>query len=144
MRQLLRKSLAGAGLVVLMAMGASAQGPYRGGDPNYRGGRDFREPGRLGIERVMSDLDRAQSNSRFDRGDRGRFDRARKEVFDFQRKWSAGRYDRRELDQAIASVQRVVELRSIHARDRAALMEDVSRMREFRGGFNGWRANGYR
>jgi hypothetical protein len=141
MKQLLRKSLAGAGLAILMAMGASAQGPYRGGDPNYRGDRDFREPNRLGIERVMADIDRAQSNSRFDRGDRGRFDRARKEVFDFQRKWNAGRYDRRELDQAIESVQRVVDLRSIHPRDRAALVDDLNRMRAFRGGFNGWRGN---
>ena len=96
------------------------------------------------MERVIADLNRAESNSRFDRGDWKRFDNARREIAQFQRNWSAGRYDRRELDQAIASVQRIMDLRSLHYRDRAALSGDLERMREFRAHSSGYGAYGYR
>jgi hypothetical protein len=120
-----------------MAIGANAQ------VRDYRGDRIVSQQGRLPMDRLMADLDRAQANSRFDRGDRGRFARARKEIYDFQRKFAAGRYDRRELDQAIGSVQRVVDLASINRRDRAVLMEDLSRMREFRANFRGSSPHAY-
>jgi hypothetical protein len=128
MRQFLRKGLIGSGLL-LMASSGNAQ---------------VREHDRFPMERVMSDLNRAESNSRLDRGDRKRFDRARQEVAQFERKWSNGRYDRRELDQAIDSVQRVVDARSVNYRDRAALIDDLNRMREFRARSSAPYSYGYR
>jgi hypothetical protein len=128
MRQFLRKGLIGSGLL-LMALSGNAQ---------------VREHARFPMERVMSDLNRAESNSRLDRGDRKRFDRARQEVAQFERKWSNGRYDRRELDQAIDSVQRVVDARSVNYRDRAALIDDLNRMREFRARSSAPYSYGYR
>jgi hypothetical protein len=128
MRQLLWKGLAGSGLL-WMALSGSV--PARAQDWN-RGDREYRQNNRSPVDRLMYDLNRAESNARLDWGDRRRFDKARQEIAQFERKWSAGRFDRRELDQAIASVQRVVDSRSLNYRDRAALNEDLNRLREFR------------
>jgi hypothetical protein len=142
MRQLLWNGLAGAGLL-LLALNGNAQ--VRDRDGGYYG-RDYgyREETRFPMERVISDLNRAESNSRLDRGDWKRFDRARKEIADFQRTWSAGRFNRHELDQAIASMQRVVDARSLNYRDRAVLVDDLNRMREFRANSRGNYSYGYR
>ena len=83
-------------------------------------------------DRLQVDLDRAERN-RYLRGDDiRRFDRARREVGDFQAKWSRGVFDAREMDNAIGAVQRVVEIQALHRDDRDALREDLARMRSFR------------
>jgi hypothetical protein len=138
MRQLLWKGLAGSGLL-LMALSASAQ------PRDYPGGYERREYNRSPMDRVIYDLNRAESNSRLDWSDHKRFDRARRDIADFERKWSSGRFDRRELDEAIGSVQRVVDSRWLNPRDRAALVDDLYRMREFRASSGGGRYSyGYR
>src|SRR5262252_1685800 len=84
-------------------------------------------------DHLQADLSRAQ-RSRYLRGDDlGRFDRAHREVGQFSAKWERGVFDPREMDQAIASVQRVVDIPSLRRDDRDLLREDLRRMRDFRG-----------
>ena len=86
-----------------------------------------------------SDLDRAE-RARYLRGDDiRRFDRAHHEVGEFSAKWSRGVFDPREMDEAIASVQRVVEIPTLHREDREALRDDLARMRSFRAHMEGRR-----
>lgn len=102
-------------------------------DRNYdHGGYRYENRGSYGLglfEEVQAHLERAAYNAY---GSRGRIERARKDVYDFQRRWNEGRFDRHELDEAIASVQRVVDSNSIDQRDRYVLLRDLARMREFR------------
>jgi hypothetical protein len=42
-----------------------------------------------------------------------------------------GRFDKGELDEAIAAVQKVVDSSGIRGRDRSILLDDLARMREF-------------
>jgi hypothetical protein len=90
-------------------------------------------------DRLQSDLDRAE-HARYLREDDFRlFGRARHEVGEFSAKWSRGVFDPREMDSAIASVQRVVDIRGLHRDDRDALRDDVGRMRAFRAHMEGRR-----
>jgi hypothetical protein len=83
-------------------------------------------------DRLQADLARAE-RGRYLRGDDlARFDRARREVGEFQAKWSRGVFDGREMDEAIGAVQRVVEINAMRRDDREALREDLRRMRSFR------------
>ena len=140
MRQLIWKGLAGSSLLLLALSGNAQVRDHDGAQDR----REYRQEAGFPLERVIADLNRAESNSRFDRGDWKRFDNARREIAQFQRKWISGRYDRRELDQAIASVQRVMDLRSLNPRDRAALAGDLGRMREFRANSSGYGGYGLR
>ena len=81
------------------------------------------------FDQVQAHLERAAYNAY---GSRGRIERARKDVYDFERKLNEGRFDRHELDEAIGSMQRVVDSNSIDQRDRYVLLNDLARMREFR------------
>jgi hypothetical protein len=53
-------------------------------------------------------------------------------LFDFESRFDQGRYEKRELDQAINRIQRVVDHNSLDPRDRGALAEDIRRMRDYR------------
>ena len=126
MRSLLMKSMAG-GSLLLMALAAHAQDRDRYRDDDRYSDRDDRqyrreepygypdrddrryrreEPYNRGegslIDRVQSDLRYADSDA-YSRGERKRIDSARKELYEFQRAWSAGRFDRHELDDSIAA-----------------------------------------
>lgn len=83
-------------------------------------------------DRLESDLSRAAHNGYLRGGDWDRFRKAQKEINEFQDKWSRGRYDKHELDDAIAATQRVVDIRTLNARDRDAIQDDLARMRAFR------------
>ena len=90
-------------------------------------------------DRLQNDLARAE-RSRYLRGDDlRRFDRAHREVGEFQAKWSRGVFDPREMDEAIGSVQRVVDIPALRRDDREALRDDLGRMRSFRAHMEGRR-----
>jgi len=84
------------------------------------------------FDRVRSDLDRAGSYRYASRADQKRFDEARRELFDFESRFDRGRYDRHELDQAISRIEKVVSHNSLDPRSRAALEDDLRRMRDYR------------
>lgn len=101
-----------------------------------RMGREYRG---AFYDRLQQDLARAE-RSRYLRGDDlRRFDRAHREVGEFQAKWSRGVFDPREMDEAIGAVQRVVDIRGLHHDDREALRDDLGRMRGFRARMEGRR-----
>jgi len=134
MRRLLVRSLAAGGLV-FMAVAAHAQdyGRYRD-DDRYRDRDDRRSYGRDRgdlIGQVQSDLSYAQSSA-YSRGEAKRLEKARNELWEFQRKWNAGRFDRHELDDSIAAIQKVVDHNGLDERGRSVLWNDLERLREFR------------
>lgn len=112
----------------LTSSAAFAQYGYRAGTYDDRAPRRDR----VLFDRVRMDLDRASRYAYASNGDRKRFDEARRELFDFESRFDSGRYQRKELDQAINRVQRVVERNSLDPRDRGALAEDLRLMRDFR------------
>ncbi len=148
MNRVVKGIVIGCGAMAL-GMGAFAQGAFAqeyGRDRSYFQDRDRRDDDRgfwdrermmreyraFFYDRLQGDLDRAE-HSRYLRGDDIRaFDRARHEVGEFQSKWSRGIFDPHDMDSAIASVQRVVDIRGLHRDDRDALREDLNRMRRFR------------
>jgi hypothetical protein len=141
MRNLLIRTLAGGTL--LLALGAFAQDYPRDRDGDryydrddrggYREGRGYR--GRL-IEQVRSDLGYARS-AVYSRGEAKRLDKASEELGEFQRKWNGGRFDRHELDDSIAAIQRVVDHNGLDERARSTLWNDVQRLRDFRAQYDG-------
>ena len=114
-------------------------------DRDYDRGRDV-DHGRMGREyrgafydRLQDDLARAE-NAHYLRGeDLRRFSDAHHEVGRFQAKWSRGVFDRDDMDGAIASVQRVIDIPGLRRDDREALREDIARMRQFRAHMEGRR-----
>jgi hypothetical protein len=160
MRSLLMKSMAG-GSLLLMALAAHAQDrdryrdddrysdgddrqyrreePYRyldRDDHGYRREEQYSRGGGSLIERVQSDLRYADSDA-YSRGERKRIDSARKELYEFQRAWSTGRFDRHELDDSIAAIQKVVDHNTLRDRARSILWADLQRLRSFRAEYQG-------
>jgi hypothetical protein len=91
------------------------------------------------FERVRDDLDHIQAGP-FARGaDQYRLARTRQELDELQGKWSAGRYDERQLDSVIGALQRVVNDNRLSRRDRDILSDDLDRLRDFRANHERWR-----
>jgi hypothetical protein len=143
---MLRVLVIGCGALVL-SVGAFAQDYGRPGSSSFQDrDRGYWDRERLAREyrgafydRLQVDLDRAE-RARYLRGDDiHRFDRAHREVGEFQAKWSRGIFDPREMDSAIASVQRVVDIPTLRRDDRDALRDDLARMRSFRAHMEGRR-----
>ena|SRR5690242_18263684 len=148
MRRLLMRTMAGGG-VLLMALAVNAQDReryrdddryydryydrddrgYRREEPYYRGGGSL-------VDRVQADLRYADSDS-YSRGERRRIDNARKELYEFQRAWSEGRFNRHELDDSIAAIQKVVDHNALRERSRSILWDDLQRLRSFRAEYQG-------
>ncbi|MBZ5593443.1 MAG: hypothetical protein LAP39_14465 [Acidobacteriia bacterium] len=136
MRSLLIRSLAG-GSLLLMALGAYAQDyPRYRDDDRYsaRGGRGYYgRPGNRGslMDQVQADLRFAQGAA-YSRGEAKRLDKAREELWEFQRKWNAGRFDHHELDDSIAAIQKVIDHNGLDERTRSMLWSDLRQLRDFR------------
>jgi len=110
---------------VLLACAAVANAQYRDHryDPDSVSGL---------IERVHVDLDRAYNAWHVSGGERGRLNHAENELRDFAKKWHRGRFDKGELDDAIAAVQHVLDNNHMNGREREALSEDVGQLRAMR------------
>jgi hypothetical protein len=139
MRGLLIRSVAVSSLLIAaVAVHGQDYGRYRG-DDRYYDRDDRRQYGRNRgglIEQVQSDLSYAQS-SVYSRGEARRLDKAKRELWEFQRKWSAGRFDRHELNDSIAAMQKVVDHHALDERARSVLWNDLQRLREFRAQYQG-------
>jgi hypothetical protein len=169
MRGVLLKSLAGGGFL-LMTLCANAQvynhGPYRDDDrsyqrddraypprnddryydnrSNYPQDRRYSSRGGSPVDQAFRDLDYAASNRYLSRGDQKRFEKARRQLMEFQNKFYRGRFDRHELDEAISAMQNVAEHdRGDGYRGGSPLWDDVQRLREFRDSYRNDRGYGY-
>jgi len=137
MRTFLTKALL-AYIILLMGNGVASAQWYPDGSYNRRDGYAYGNYGSYGaglLDQVQAHLQRAAYNAY---GSRGRIEHARKDVYDFQKRLNEGRFDRHELDEAIGSVQRVVDSNFIDERDRYTLRIDLARMREFRASRGGY------
>ena len=142
MRNPLIRSLTG-GSMLLLALGACAQDYPRHRDDDRYYDRDDRGGYREGrgnrgglIEQVRSDLSYAQSGV-YSRGEGKRLNKANEELWEFQSKWNAGRFDRHELDDSIAAIQKVVDHNGLDERVRSTLWNDLQRLRDFRAQYEG-------
>ena len=135
---------------ILICSTASAQ--YRQDDPYYGGRRpDYRNDsfrnnasGPDLIRTVEAHLQRAASEGYKGR-DRSRCDDALRQLADFDRDMSRGKFNRHALDKAIERVDNVVRHNPLDRREREMLAADVNRLREFRanGGYAGRPYGGY-
>ena len=107
-------------------------------------GRDFsaRWVSRL-IDHVHEDLNQAYSSWRFSSGDRKNLDHAEHQLRDFAVKWERGRFDKGELDEAIAAVQHVVDNNHMPQENREALIDDLGRLRGMREAYDRHEIGGY-
>jgi hypothetical protein len=135
MKRVFKGILIGCGLLA-MAAGAFAQDHDRGYWDHDRLIREYRT---AFYDRLQVDLDRAEHARYLTGEDVHRFDKARREVGEFSAKWSRGIFDPHEMDNAIASVQRVADIHGLHRDDRDALYQDLARMRSFRAHMEGRR-----
>jgi len=129
MKNLLIKSLAGSGLL-LMTLTASAQYQPRW-DYRYQTMQDRRE-GRSYDElfdRVRDDLDRARSSTLPFTGDRNRVMRAEEQVNECQQSLKSDDFDRRTFGDTISSIQRIVDLNRLSDQNRDYLMHDINALR---------------
>src|SRR5215468_4465234 len=129
MRQILIKSLVGSGL----ALGAMTLGAQQYYPQQYPPRSDYDRSDRLNdrntlINRVRDDLNYAQY--RAFGGDRWRIARAKDSLNEFQSRMNSGDYDRRNLDMAINTVQRVVDNNNLPFRVQQNLSNDVNRLRD--------------
>jgi hypothetical protein len=135
------KAVAASGLLLAGLTTANAQYRPRGDPGNYQDRDEDRDRERARFfDRVRADLDRAEATTVPFTGDRARIDRAREEVNAVQRELEAGIFDRREVDDAIIAVQRVLNdnhMMSESTRD--FLGADLNRMRDFRSQIESWR-----
>lgn len=135
MKRLVKGLLICTGLLAMCAS-SFAQDRDRGYWDHDRLMREYRS---AFYDRLQDDLARAET-ARYLRGDDLRkFDRAHREVADFSAKWSRGIFDPRDLDGAIASVQRVADIPPLRRDDRDHLLDDLARMRSFRAHMEGGR-----
>jgi hypothetical protein len=116
---------------VLLACASALPALAQYGDPYYR------QPAAPAVsdgvfDHVQRDLDRTSANPYLKPGARGHIDHARHEIWNFQKRWSNGRFDLGDLDGAIKAVNKVVNADSVDYRDRQTLQDDLFRMREFR------------
>ncbi|MGI8961353.1 MAG: hypothetical protein ACR2IV_16635 [Bryobacteraceae bacterium] len=130
---MMQRLMSGAVLTgALLIFGAFAQAQY--GPQGGYGPQGRYEPRSVSglVNQVHADLNRSYAGWRFSRDDRRRLDQAEKELRDFARKWNRHRFDKDELDEAIESIQHVVDNNRMPARDRDALYNDLAQLRGMR------------
>ena len=84
------------------------------------------------FEHVRADVEHLRSTA-FSQGDQYRLARTLQQLDELQNKLAAGRYDERELDEVTMSLQRVAQDNRLARQDRQLLMDDLERLRDFRG-----------
>jgi hypothetical protein len=84
------------------------------------------------VDRVHTDLDHAYRMKHFSNDDRERLNRAEKELREFSQTWDKGKFDVGRLDDAIGSIQHVLDNNKLPEDDRAAISDDVTQLHRMR------------
>jgi hypothetical protein len=111
---------------MLLASGSAAYAQF-GGGPRY----DAHSVTAL-VDRVHSDLDHAYGVWHFSNDDRDRLNHAEKELREFAQTWDKGKFEVGRLDDAIGSIQHILDKNKLPETDRAALSDDVTQLRRMR------------
>ncbi|MGH9646713.1 MAG: hypothetical protein ACRD4E_07855 [Bryobacteraceae bacterium] len=82
--------------------------------------------------RIREDLDHVQAVTFSEGGDQYRLTQARRELDHLEALQARGRYSRRELDDVVMALSRVVADNRLIARDRDVLNDDLRRLQDFR------------
>lgn len=143
MKRISSTSVIGFGML-LIGFGAQL------GQAQVYDGRGYRDGSRGGdrsyalFDQVQADLNRAATFGYLRGGQRRNLANASRDLAEFEGRWSRGRFDRHELDEAIGRIQHVIDHSGLNYRDRSALLDDVGRMRQFRAYQSGGYNPGYR
>ncbi len=84
------------------------------------------------VDKVHTDLDRSYGRFHFSNSDRDRLNNAEKQLREFAKKWEGGKFDKGQLDDAIGTIQHVLDENKLREEDRDALSDDVSQLRRMR------------
>lgn len=85
--------------------------------------------------RIREDIDHIQSETFAFGSDQYRLARAKQELNELQDMLAQRRYDRRELDDVVMALKRVLNDNRLARRDRETLADDLSRLQDFRDHF---------
>ncbi len=84
------------------------------------------------VDQVHTDLNRAYGSWHLSGADRDRLNHAEKELREFAQKWSDHNFDKGRLDDAISSIQHVLDNNKLPGHERDAISDDVSQLRSMR------------
>jgi hypothetical protein len=84
------------------------------------------------FDRVREDIEHVQAVTFPGSGDQYRLARTKQELNELQGQMASGRWDRRQLDDVIGALTRVLEDNRLRRDDREVLSDDLSRLRELR------------
>ena len=84
------------------------------------------------MDRVHADLDHAYGVWHFSNEDREHLNRAEKELREFAQTWDKGKFDVGRLDNAIGSIQHVLDSNKLPESDRTAISDDVTQLHRMR------------
>ena len=90
------------------------------------------------FERVRDDVDRVQSTTFPISKDEYRLAKTKQELGELQEKMANGRYDERELDDVVGTLQKVVDSNKLSHRDRDMLADDLEHLRDYREHHSDW------
>ena len=96
------------------------------------------------VDRVHDDLNRGYEKWHISSDDRGRLNGAEKKLRDFEKNWRSGKFDKGELDEAIASIQHVLDNNRLSGPERDALNDDVGELRAMRQAYDRHEIGGHR
>jgi hypothetical protein len=111
--------------LMLLAYGPVAHAQFEG--PRY----DAQSVSAL-VDRVHTDLDHAYGVWHFSTDDRGHLNHAEKELREFAQTWDKGKFDVGRLDNAIGSIQHVLDSNKLPEVDRTAISDDVTQLHRMR------------
>ena len=123
MKHISRRFILAASFVILAAV---AQAQF-GREGHYRP-----ESVSALIDRVHGDLNRGYAAWHLGGGDRDRLTHAEHQLRDFAKHWQRGKFDKGNLDDAIAAIQHVLDNNHLSGRERDALWSDVEELRRMR------------
>jgi hypothetical protein len=84
------------------------------------------------VDRVHADLNRGYEQWHLSKGDRDRLNNAVKQLREFAREWRQSKFDKGDLDSAIAAVQHVLDNNHLSGEARDAIWNDVEQLRRMR------------
>lgn len=88
------------------------------------------------VDQVHSDLNAGYEHWKLKKDDRERLNKAEAKLHSFAQNWEHGKFDKDDLDDAIATVQKVVNDNHLTGSERDALWQDVDQLRNMREAYN--------
>ncbi len=120
------------------AAGAGAQtwerNPYGRRDADDYGRNGYRGYRQSPVDRVLSDLNQAESRAYLDGHERKHFNDAARSLQQFQERWARGKFDNGKLEKAIRNMEHLAQADRVSGWDRDMLARDINELQQFRAG----------